>query len=292
LSTVPPNSARLTIRDLTARKRPVSGGGEPMVWLTAYSAPTARAMDEHVDAILVGDSLGMTVYGMESTLGVTLDMMIAHGRAVVRASSRACVIVDMPFGSYQASPAGAYTSAARVMGETGCAAVKLEGGAEMAETIRFLVERGIPVVGHVGLTPQSFNRFGGYRAQGRSPAEAKKITNDAKAVVDAGVFALVIEKTLEPLARAITKAVAVPTIGIGASPACDGQVLVVDDVTGVFDLFQPKFVKRYGDLGRDMKKAVSVYAADVRARRFPAMEHCFPASDKKAAAKSKKPSRK
>ena len=246
-----------------------------MVWLTAYSAPTARAMDEHVDAILVGDSLGMTVYGMESTLGVTLDMMIAHGRAVVRASTRACVIVDMPFASYQASPADAYKSAARVMAETGCAAVKLEGGTEMAETIRFLVERGIPVVGHVGLTPQSFNRFGGYRAQGRSSAEAKKIINDAKAVADAGVFTLVIEKTLEPLARAVTKAVAVPTIGIGASPACDGQVLVVDDITGLFDVFMPKFVKRYGEAGSHMKRAVAAYAADVRARKFPAMEHCF-----------------
>ena len=246
-----------------------------MVWLTAYSAPTARAMDEHVDAILVGDSLGMTVYGMESTLGVTLDMMIAHGRAVVRASTRACVIVDMPFASYQASPADAYKSAARVMAETGCAAVKLEGGTEMAETIRFLVERGIPVVGHVGLTPQSFNRFGGYLAQGRSSAEAKKIINDAKAVADAGVFTLVIEKTLEPLARAVTKAVAVPTIGIGASPACDGQVLVVDDITGLFDVFMPKFVKRYGEAGSHMKRAVAAYAADVRARKFPAMEHCF-----------------
>ncbi len=259
-----------------------------MVWLTAYSAPTARAMDAHVDAILVGDSLGMTVYGMDSTLTVTLDMMIAHGRAVVRASSRACVIVDMPFASYQASPADAYRGAARVMAETGCAAVKLEGGVEMAETITFLVARGIPVVGHVGLTPQSVNRFGGYRAQGRTAAEAQKITADAKAVVAAGAFALVIEKTLEPLARAITKAVSVPTIGIGASPACDGQVLVVDDVTGVFDQFKPKFVKRYAEVGRDVSNAVAAYAADVRAGRFPTMEHCFVADKKNKPAKPKK----
>ena len=300
MSTVPQNSkskasvktTRLTIRDLSARK--VSAGAAPMVWLTAYSAPTARAMDPHVDAILVGDSLGMTVYGMESTLTVTLDMMIAHGQAVVRASERACVIVDMPFGSYQASPADAYKSAARVMAETGCAAVKMEGGAEMAETIRFLLERGIPVVGHVGLTPQSVNRFGGYRAQGRTAAEAKKIMNDAKAVADAGAFAVVIEKTLEPLARAITAALPVPTIGIGASPACDGQVLVVDDVIGVFDLFRPKFVKRYAEVGAAMRKAVAAYAADVRAGTFPTMEHCFTDTPKKAAPQkaAKKSSRK
>ena len=276
-------AARLTTRDLAARK-----GGEPMVWLTAYSAPTARAMDAHVDAILVGDSLGMTVYGMDSTLTVTLDMMIAHGRAVVRASARACVIVDMPFASYQASPADAYRAAACVMAETGCAAVKLEGGVEMAETIAFLVARGIPVVGHVGLTPQSVNRFGGYRAQGRTAAEAKKIAADAKAVVEAGAFAVVIEKTLEPLARAITKALSVPTIGIGASPACDGQVLVVDDVTGVFDQFKPKFVKRYAEVGRDVSKAVAAYAADVRAGRFPTIEHCFVADQKATSSKPKK----
>ena len=269
------------MRDL-ARK-----GGEPQVWLTAYSAPTARATDAHADCILVGDSLGMTVYGMDSTLSVTLDMMIAHGRAVVRASQCACVIVDMPFASYQASPADAFRAAARVMAETGCAGVKMEGGAEMAETIAFLTARGIPVVGHVGLTPQSVNSFGGYRAQGRNPTEAKKITADAKAVADAGAFAVVIEKTLEPLARAITRAIAIPTIGIGASPACDGQVLVIDDITGLFDQFKPKFAKRYAETGRNMTKAIESYAADVRAGRFPAMEHCFPADDAAARKKSK-----
>jgi len=288
LSTEPqpshPKVSRLSIRDLSARK-----GGVPQVWLTAYSAPLARVMDPHVDAILVGDSLGMTVYGMESTLSVTLDMMIEHGRAVVRGSSRACVIVDMPFGTYQASPAEAYKAAARVMAETGCAAVKLEGGAEMAETIRFLIDRGIPVVGHVGLTPQSVNRFGGYRAQGRTAAEAKKITNDAKAAADAGAFAIVIEKTLEPLARAITKAVPVPTIGIGASPACDGQVLVLDDVIGVFDTFRPKFVKRYAEVGAAVGTAVADYAVDVRARRFPAPEHTFTAALPKKSPVAKKP---
>ncbi len=295
MSTVPQNaksnasakSARLTIRDLSARK--VSAGVAPMVWLTAYSAPTARALDLHVDAILVGDSLGMTVYGMESTLTVTLDMMIAHGQAVVRSSERACVIVDMPFGSYQASPAEAYKSAARVMAETGCAAVKMEGGAEMAETIRFLLDRGIPVVGHVGLTPQSVNRFGGYRAQGRTAAEAKKIMADARAVADAGAFAVVVEKTLEPLARAITAAIPVPTIGIGASPACDGQVLVVDDVIGVFDLFKPKFVKRYAEVGAAMRAAVAAYADDVRSGRFPTMEHCFVATPQKTTKKKALP---
>jgi 3-methyl-2-oxobutanoate hydroxymethyltransferase len=263
--------ARLTVRDLTRK------GGVPQVWLTAYSAPTARAMDAHADCILVGDSLGMTVYGMDSTLSVTLDMMIAHGRAVVRASQRACVIVDMPFASYQASPAGAFKSAARVMAETGCAGIKLEGGAEMAETIGFLTARGIPVVGHVGLTPQSVNSFGGYRAQGRNPAEAKKIMADAKAVATSGAFAVVIEKTIEPLARAITRSLDIPTIGIGASPACDGQVLVIDDITGLFDQFMPKFAKRYAETGREMAKAIESYAADVRAKAFPTLEHCFTA---------------
>lgn len=280
MSTVPQTSTkRLTVRDL-ARK-----GGAPQVWLTAYSAPTARAMDAHADCILVGDSLGMTVYGMESTLTVTLGMMIAHGRAVVRASERACVIVDMPFATYQASPVDAYKAAARVMAETGCAGVKMEGGVEMADSVTFLVARGIPVVGHVGLTPQSVNRFGGYRAQGRTADEAKKIMADAKAVADAGAFAIVIEKTLEPLARAITRAVPVPTIGIGASPACDGQVLVVDDITGLFEQFKPKFAKRYAETGREMKKAVAAYATDVRSGTFPTMEHCFTAD---GAAKGKK----
>ncbi len=280
MSTVPQTpTKRLTVRDL-ARK-----GGTPQVWLTAYSAPTARALDAHVDAILVGDSMGMTFYGMESTLAVTLDMMVAHGGAVVRASRRACVVVDLPFATYQSSPAEAFKSAARIMAETGCAAVKLEGGVEMAETIAFLVTRGIPVVGHVGLTPQSVNTFGGFRTQGRSSAEAKKVMDDAKAVAKAGAFAIVIEKTLEPLSRAITKAVPVPTIGIGASPACDGQVLVLDDLTGLFDLFLPKFVKRYAELGREMNKAVAAYAADVRAGKFPTMEHCFTAD---GAAKGKK----
>ena len=263
-----------------------------MVWLTAYSTPLARAMDPHVDVILVGDSLGMTVYGMDSTLSVTLDMMIAHGQAVVRGSSHACVIVDMPFATYQSSPADAYRAAARVMAETGCASVKLEGGAEMAETIRFLIDRGIPVVGHVGLTPQSVNRFGGYRAQGRTAAEAKKIMNDAKAVAAAGAFAIVIEKTLEPLARAITAAVPIPTIGIGASPACDGQVLVLDDVIGVFDTFRPKFVKRYTEVGREVAKAAAAYAADIRARRFPGPEHCFTASTEQGSKAKARPTQK
>jgi 3-methyl-2-oxobutanoate hydroxymethyltransferase len=261
---------RVTVPELRARK-----GGSPIVMLTAYTAPMARALDPHVDALLVGDSLGMVLYGMESTLGVSLDMMVAHGRAVVRGSAHACVVVDLPFGSYQESPAAAFRSAARVIGETGAAAVKLEGGAEMADTVRFLTERGVPVMGHVGLVPQSLHVLGGYRARGRQSDEATRILAGARAVAEAGAFSLVIEGTVEPLARAITAAVAVPTIGIGASPACDGQVLVSEDVLGLFGVFTPKFVKRYANLGEEIEKAARAFAADVRAGRFPGPEHCF-----------------
>jgi 3-methyl-2-oxobutanoate hydroxymethyltransferase len=225
--------------------------------------------------LLVGDSLGMVLYGYPSTLPVTLDMMIQHGAAVVRGSARPLVVVDLPFGCYQESPAQAFRSAARVLAETGCAAVKLEGGAEMAETVRFLTQRGIPVCGHVGLTPQSVNRFGGFRTQGKAEAEAARILDDARAIAEAGAFSLVIEGTIEPLARRITAAVAIPTIGIGASVACDGQVLVTEDVLGLFADFTPRFVKRYANLGETAGAAAAAYAADVRARRFPAPEHCF-----------------
>lgn len=261
---------RVTTRDIRARK-----GGEPLVVLTAYTAPIARLLDPHCDILLVGDSLGMVVYGMETTLGVTLDMMINHGRAVVKASSHSCVVVDMPFGSYQESQEQAFRNCARVMCETGCAAVKLEGGREMAATIRFLVDRGIPVMAHVGLKPQAVHAAGGFRAQGRLEAEAEAIRADARAVDEAGAFSVVVEGTVEPVARALSAEISIPTIGIGASPACDGQVLVTDDVLGLFDDFTPKFVKRYVDLRPMISAAVESYAAEVKARSFPGPEHCF-----------------
>ncbi len=267
---------RITVPELRARK-----GGEPIVCLTAYTTPMAQRLDPHVDALLVGDSLGMVVYGFETTLGVTVDMMIAHGAAVRRGSERACIIVDMPFGSYQESPVMAFRTAARIMAESGCSAVKLEGGREMAETISYLTNRGIPVMGHVGLMPQSVHSLGGYRARGRDAAQADDIIADAEAVAEAGAFALVVEGTIESVARTITQRVAVPTIGIGASPTCDGQVLVVDDLIGMFTDFTPKFVRRYAEVGDRIGEAVAAFAADVRARRFPGPENCFGAGPTK-----------
>ncbi|TVR98434.1 MAG: 3-methyl-2-oxobutanoate hydroxymethyltransferase [Rhodospirillales bacterium] len=261
---------RVTVPDIRSRK-----GQEPIVCLTAYTALTAVLLDDTVDLLLVGDSLGMVLYGMDSTLGVTLDMMIAHGEAVMRGAKRACVIVDLPFGSYQESKEVAFRNAARVMKEVGCAGVKLEGGVEMAETIRFLTERGIPVLGHVGLLPQSVNTAGGFRSLGREEKEAEEIRADADAVAAAGAFALVIEGTVEPLARAITARVPIPTIGIGASPACDGQILVTEDLVGLFSDFKPRFVKRYAELGAGIAAAAKEYAQDVRQRRFPTLDHCF-----------------
>ena len=217
----------------------------------------------------------MVVYGFESTLPVTVEMMIAHGAAVVRASSQALVIVDLPFGSYQASAEQAFRTAARIVAETGCTAVKLEGGAEMADTVRFLTERGIPVAGHVGLMPQLLNIAGGFKVQGRGQRQADRLAADAAAIAGAGAFSLVIEGTVESVARSITEAVAVPTIGIGASPMCDGQILVTDDVLGLFTQFKPRFVKRYAELAAAIAAAAAEYAADVRARRFPGPEHCF-----------------
>lgn len=250
-------------------------GGAPIVGLTAYTAPIARLLDPHVDFLLVGDSLGMVVYGFDSTLPVTLEMMIAHGAAVMRASARALIVVDLPFGSYQESPEQAFRNAARLMAETGCAAVKLEGGEEMADTVRFLTRRGVPVMGHVGLMPQSVNTAGGFRVQGRGEPQAERVAADAAAIAEAGAFSIVIEGTIEKVARAITERVPVPTIGIGASPACDGQILVVDDVLGIFTDFTPRFVKRYADLAPLIAAAAETYAAEVRARRFPGPEHCF-----------------
>ena len=261
---------RLAPADIRALK-----GQRPIVSLTAYTTPIAKLLDPHVDFMLVGDSLGMVVYGLDSTVGVTLEMMIAHGQAVMRGSDNACVVVDLPFGSYQESKEQAFHSAARVLKETGCSAVKLEGGAEMAETVDFLTQRGIPVLGHVGLMPQLINTTGGYRSLGRSDKEADKIRRDAKAIDDAGAFAIVIEGTVEPLAREITESVKAPTIGIGASPACDGQVLVVDDALGIFTDFKPRFVKRFADLAPQISEAFATYAEEVKARTFPAQEHTF-----------------
>ena len=261
---------RVSTPQIRARK-----GGEPIVCLTAYTTQMARWLDPHVDLLLVGDSLGMVLYGFDSTLPVTLDMMIAHGSAVMRGSSHACVIVDLPFGSYQASPQQAFHSAARIMSETGASGVKLEGGEVMAETVRYLAQRGIPVCAHVGLMPQAVNVAGGFKATGRSDEEARQVTRDAEAMAEAGAFAIVLEGTLEPVAAAITRSLPIPTIGIGASPACDGQILVSEDVFGLFSDFTPRFVKRYADLGRKIAEAAAAYGADVRARRFPAMEHCF-----------------
>jgi 3-methyl-2-oxobutanoate hydroxymethyltransferase len=225
--------------------------------------------------LLVGDSLGMVIYGLETTLGVTVDMMIAHGAAVVRGAQHACVVVDLPFGSYQVSPFEAYRTAARVMVETGCDAVKLEGGVEMAETVKFLTARGIPVLGHVGLMPQSVKAAGGYRIRGRDSTDADQVLADGEAIAAAGAFGMVVEGTTEPVARELTRRVPVPTIGIGASAACDGQVLVTDDLLGLFTDFTPKFVKRYADLAPQIEKAAADYARDVRARRFPGDEHTF-----------------
>jgi 3-methyl-2-oxobutanoate hydroxymethyltransferase len=261
---------RLTAPDIRARK-----GGPPIVSLTSYHAHTARLVDQHCDVILVGDSLGMVMHGMESTLPVTLEMMILQGQAVMRGSRRALVVVDMPFGSYEEGREIAFRSAARILKETGCGAIKLEGGVRMAETIRFLVERGVPVMGHVGLTPQSILALGSFRAQGRDRADWPAILDDAKAVSDAGAFSVVVEAVAEPLGRAITEAVPIPTIGIGASPACDGQILVLEDMLGLTPR-APKFVKRYGDIGPSIAKAVEDYAREVRERTFPAQEHTYP----------------
>ena len=263
------NIKRLTAVDIRARK-----GGDPLVCLTAYTTPIARLTDPHCDVLLVGDSLGMVIYGFDSTLPVTLDMMIRHGQAVMRGSQRAMVVIDLPFGSYEASPQQAFETAARVMAETGAGAVKLEGGVAMAPTIEFLAARGIPVMAHVGLTPQAVNAFGGYTVQGRGAA-AQKIMDDAAATVDAGAFSVVLEKIPASLADRITRDIAVPTIGIGASAGCDGQILVVDDMLGLFTDFRPKFVERYAELGKAADEAIAGYAADVRARRFPGPQHVF-----------------
>jgi len=267
---MPQATKAITVPALRARK-----GKTPIVCLTAYTTPMAKWLDAHVDLLLVGDSVGMVLYGMESTLGVTVDMMIAHTQAVMRGARRACVIADLPFGSYQESPEAAYRTAARILKETGAAGVKLEGGEAMAETVSFLTQRGIPVMGHIGMMPQSVRAYGGFGARGKTKSEAGQILADGEAIAAAGAFAVVVEGTLETVAADVTKALPVPTIGIGASAACDGQILVTEDLLGLFTDFVPSFVKRYAALGEKVEKAVAQYASDVKKRRFPEAAHCF-----------------
>jgi 3-methyl-2-oxobutanoate hydroxymethyltransferase len=259
----PAATRRLTAPDIAARK-----GQTPIVCLTAYTAPMADLLDAHCDVLLVGDSLGMVVHGLPNTVGVTLEMMILHGQAVMRASKQAMVVIDMPFGSYEGSPEVAYANAARLMKETGAQAVKVEAGAVIADTVAYLVQRGVPVMGHVGLRPQAVLVEGGFKAKGKGQDERDRILEEARATAAAGAFAIVVEGVAEGLAREITEAVDAPTIGIGASAGCDGQILVTDDMLGLFD-WTPKFVRRYADLRGEIDRAVAAYADDVRARRFP-----------------------
>lgn len=264
---------RTTVPSIRARK---SDGktDQPIVMLTAYTMRMAQLLDPHCDMLLVGDSLGQVIYGLPSTIPVTLDMMCAHGAAVVRGSWHALVGVDMPFGSYEASPRHAFESASRILKETGCAAVKLEGGEAMAETIAFLSHRGIPVIGHVGLTPQAVNVLGGYGVRGREEEEAERILADARAVADAGAFCLVVEGVLEDIATRVAGDVSIPVVGIGASPECDGQVLVTEDMLGLFER-TPRFVKRYADLASEIGAAAESYASEVRSRSFPSPDQTY-----------------
>jgi 3-methyl-2-oxobutanoate hydroxymethyltransferase len=264
---------RITAPDIASRK-----GGEPVVALTAYHAHTAQIIDPHVDILLVGDSLGMVMHGYETTVPVPLELMIMHAQAVVRGSRRALVVVDMPFGSYEESPQVAFRNASRVLKETGCGAVKVEGGVHMAETIRYLTDRGIPVMSHIGMTPQAVNMIGSFKPRGRFRSEWEPFEQDARAVAEAGAFAVVLEALAELLAARITKQIPIPTIGIGASAECDGQVLVLEDMLGLSPRV-PKFVKEYAELGSAIETAVKAYAADVRSRAFPSEEHTYPMFD-------------
>jgi 3-methyl-2-oxobutanoate hydroxymethyltransferase len=268
---------RISVPEIKARK-----GGQPIVSLTCYHAHTARLLDKHVDIMLVGDSLGMVMHGMENTLGVPLELMILHAQAVMRSAKRALVVVDLPFGTYEESPAMAFRNAARVIKETGCSAVKLEGGTRMAETIRYLTVRGIPVMAHIGMTPQSVQVMGGFKTQGRTAEEWPAIEADAAAIAEAGAFAVVLEALAEPLAAKITRAISIPTIGIGASAVCDGQILVMEDMLGL-NPSPPRFVREYAQLGRDIEAAVKAYADDVRSRRFPSLENVYTMSKGKSA---------
>lgn len=262
-------SRRAAAPDIAARK-----GGEPIVCLTCYTAPMAEILDEACDVLLVGDSVGMVLHGLPNTVGVTMDMMILHAQAVMRGSKRAMVVVDMPFGSYEGSPEQAYANAARIMKETGAQGVKVESGPTVPETIAFLVRRGIPVMGHIGLRPQSVLVDGAFKAKGRTQDERERVIAEARETVEAGAFSVVVEGVAEPLAAEITAAISIPTIGIGASAACDGQVLVVDDMLGLFD-WTPRFVRRYAHLRTEIGRAAKAYAEDVRARRFPAAAETY-----------------
>lgn len=261
---------RMSVPDIQRRK-----GAGSLVALTAYSTPMARLLDPHADLLLVGDSLGMVLYGMPSTLGVSLEMMVAHTLAVMRGSRRACVVADLPFASYQESPRQAFRNAARLLADSGAQAVKLEGGEEMEETVDFLVRRGIPVLAHIGLMPQQVNAMGGFKAQGRDPESAERVRRDGLAMQRGGAFAVVIEGVGEPLARRLSEELAIPCIGIGASPACDGQVLVSEDLLGLSGEQVPRFVERYARLDREIDEAARRFAEDVRERRFPEARHCF-----------------
>ncbi len=261
---------RVTAPDIAQRK-----GRAPIVALTAYHAHTARIIDPYVDFLLVGDSLGMVMHGYETTVPVPLELMIMHAQAVVRGSTRALVVVDMPFGSYEENPAIAFRNAARVLKETGCGAIKLEGGAHMAETIRYLTERGIPVMSHIGMTPQAINTIGSFKPRGRFRSEWAAFEEDARAVADAGAFAVVLEALAELLAARITKQIAIPTIGIGASAECDGQILVLEDMLGLSPRV-PKFVKEYAQIGAGIEAAVKAFAGEVRTRAFPSAEYTYP----------------
>ncbi|MAY32261.1 MAG: 3-methyl-2-oxobutanoate hydroxymethyltransferase [Rhodovulum sp.] len=269
-----PVSATNVIKSLTASDIRGMKGDTPIVCLTAYTTPVAEIADTACDLILVGDSVGMVLHGLPSTLGVTMDMMIMHAKAVARGTKRALIVVDMPFGSYEQSPEQAFENASRLMVETGCGAVKLEGGVDMAPTIAFLVKRGIPVMAHIGLTPQAVNTFGGYKVQGRGE-DGERLMADARAVDEAGAFSVVIEKVPASLGDKITAEISIPTVGIGAGAGCDGQVLVVDDMMGMFTNFKPKFVKRYATVRAEGERAVAEYAEEVRARTFPGPEHTF-----------------
>jgi 3-methyl-2-oxobutanoate hydroxymethyltransferase len=261
---------KLTIADFAARK-----GGDKIVMLTAYSAPVAKLLAPHVDALLVGDSVGMVYHGLPSTVGVTLDMMILHTAAARRGAPDALLVADLPAGTYETSPQQAYESASRLVKECGADAVKLEGGVAMAETVRHLVSKGIPVMGHIGLMPQKVDEMGGYKIQGRDEENIRKTKEDAQAIAEAGAFAIVIEGVIEPVSAAITQEISIPTIGIGASPCCDGQILVSDDLFGLFTDFKPKFVRRYAGIANDITEAAEKYAADVRSGAFPSEKECF-----------------
>lgn len=264
-------NSRKTIEEIIAFK----GSEKPLVVLTAYTAPMAKILDAECDITLVGDSIGMVMYGMENTLDVTMDMMIAHGKAVSNYTEKACVVVDMPYGSYEENKETALLNAKHIMNETGCDAMKLEGGQDMAETIAYLVENGVPVMGHIGLQPQSVVKDGGFKVKGKSDAETERLLQDAKAVEKAGAFSVVIEGTIEPVAKALTESISIPTIGIGASAACDGQVLVTEDMLGLSGGHVPKFVKQYATLSENIEKAVQNYAEDVRNRTFPEADHVY-----------------